>query len=280
LKIRDTEGSPVEYREKIFANLSICDLQGLLMNDTWVPTAGVEAIDYYQGEIENIINDFGVKQLDCKLLFCEKLNIPLYIITSREKPTKNIEFSIYEVVRGKLDVQTKLKYLSFSSQQLYKWWKNLKQTEQTKRLYEAKSRILYKKSRVDYVIESRGLSWGGNIDGFLVKNSKISLLIECRQPDPLKNPIEKYDPKKYFFYRGGDYHTWLPLKVCAKRLNVPLLLLTFQKGKKIMGCAAVKNISRDKGIEYYKDDLLNGGPHQNLLSCDKFCKIARKKKWI
>jgi hypothetical protein len=140
------------------------------------------------------------------------------------------------------------------------WWRGLKGTEQSKPLYEARPRESY----FDHLLNEHGLSWGGNVDGFILSPDymKTWAIIETRTTQ--KTPIEKYDPAVFYpshFTRAGDYKTWEPVVLLASRLRVPLFLFTFERegNKKRIGFAVVDHIS--------VNDLVYQGspPYQNII---------------
>lgn len=123
------------------------------------------------------------------------------------------------------------------------WWRKLKGTEQSKPLYKASPRLSY----FDRLLAEHGLSWGGNIDGFILNsNMRTQVIIETRYTK--KIPLEDYDPAVFFsphYTRAGDYKTWEPVVLLASMLEAPLFLFTFERksDRERIGFAIVDSIS-------------------------------------
>jgi len=103
------------------------------------------------------------------------------------------------------------------------------------------------------LLDKHGLSWGGNVDGFILSSDmKTQAIIETRNTK--KIPLEEYDPAVFFpphFTRAGDYKTWEPVVILASKLRIPLFLFTFERGshEERMGFAIIDSISERK-LEY------------------------------
>lgn len=257
MEIRDTEGVPAAFRTSLFDNIGVHELQGLLMDNNWEATAGVESIDYDTNERIDIINQLGNNALATKLALTNSLEVPLYVITSRNQQNlSNLTFKINQVSYDEGVIVTQEKTLS--PREFVEFWADLKGTNSRKDLPDANIRI--EDSNVDNVIREANLEWGGNVDGILSNdNRKVRAIIECRKTT--KSNLINYDPNDYFHYRGGDYNTWRPLYNISSELEVPLILLTFKRGENRCGCAYINNMSKSDGLTYR-----NGiTPDQNLL---------------
>lgn len=264
MEIRDTEGVPAEFRTSLFDKIGVHELQGLLMDNSWEATAGVEAIDYDTDERIDIINDLGKNALATKLALTNSLEVPLYVITSRnQQKLSDLTFKINQISYDEGVEVTQEKTLS--PEGFVEFWADLKGTTSRKDLPDADVRI--EDSNVDNVIRESNLEWGGNVDGILTNdNRKVRAIIECRKTT--KSNLINYDPNDYFHYRGGDYNTWSPLYNISSELEVPLILLTFKRGEDRCGCAYINDMSRSDGLTYR-----NGiTPDENLLDQNQIVK--------
>jgi hypothetical protein len=257
MNIRDTEGAPASFRTSLFDKTGVHGLQGLLMDNNWEATAGVEAIDYNIDERINMINNLGERALATKFALTNSLEVPLYIITSRnQEKLSDLTFNLYKVLYDGAVAVTQGKTLS--PEGFVKFWAELKGTTSTKGLPDADVRI--EDSNVDNVIREANLEWGGNVDGILMNDDReVRAIIECRKTT--KSNLENYDPNDYFHYRGGDYNTWRPLYNISTELEVPLVLLTFKRGENRCGCTYIDDMSRSHGLTYRNGTT----PDENLL---------------
>ena len=260
MHIRDTEGSKTTFRTDLFNDLGIVELQGLLMNENWKPTAGVEAIDYEPNEPINVIQDIGENALAGKLALTDALNVPLYVVTSRnQEKLLDLRFDVIKITKESSNIRKTSYRNGLEPEEFARFWGKYKGTDSVKPLPDANTRI--KDSNVDNVLREADLEWGGNIDGILTNDGwEVKAIIESRKTN--QKELNSYDPNNYFHYRGGDYNTWKPLYNISNELSVPLILLTFKHEKSQCGCAYVDNMSSSKGLTY-EDGIT---PDQNLLA--------------
>lgn len=264
MKKRDTE-TYHHLADEVFNNINIFDLQGLLINKNNEFSAAIEAFELSDGEEFHLDNAFSNKEWVAKILLAEKLDIPFYLVVH---PYQSGGFLIYEVGLNSSNRPYIMDYQEKDYQAFAEWWASLKGTIQTKALNEAGARIA--DSTVDEVIESAGLSWGGNVDGFIVlKESDIILGIVEKRVSHRKE-VTEYNPANYFNYRGGDYNTWLPLVKLANQLNCPLFLMTFNiRDNTRIGISVISGITRNS-LEYHTNP-----PNENI-----FTDITEAKKWM
>lgn len=238
MKIRTTERSH-NFRTDFFNKFNIHQLEGLTLDSDYNFTACVEAIEFSPHENINIKDIFTKDEINAKMIIADTLNIPFYIIAER-----NWEFYIWQVQK---EQQFKPLY-KLNNLQFVKWWANIKRTPQPKRLYEARERA--NKSRFDNLLEANGLAWGGNLDGFIVKENKVAAIIE--------NIFTKYDltskyadPYLYFKSKGPNYNSWLPTVKLARFFNVPLFLFTYEANtnNERVGFTVIDSLSKES-IEY------------------------------
>lgn len=249
VKIRSTE-KPHSFTEKLRRAIPIYDLQGLTLDSDNDFAAGVEAVEYdLDEEVENL---FSLEEWKAKWNLCNHLSVPLYAVTYK---TGDDFIEILEISFDNDEIETH-DCGRFSFRQYANWWVSIKGTIQSKPLYEASSRISF----FDNLLAKYGLAWGGNIDGFLLSSKmKPQAILETRYTT--KTPLGSYDPAVYFRYRNGDYKTWEPLILLAKRLKIPLFLLTFERKstRDCLGFSTIDSISREK--LFYR----NGPPFNNMI---------------
>lgn len=259
MKLRSTEERVNPFWEQIKSQFEICDLQGLLIGAPKnhlekavqdeiyeLELTGVEAVELdINDSLENIVNIFKPRDWKLKLEFVGALNSRLYLVAYLS------QFYIYRVKEQKAgDFPDIALEQTLNDIEFVRWWADRKKIIQTKPMYEAK--IRQADTIFDGVLEGNGLAWGGNIDGVLFDRKHVtSALIEVRTSK--RQPVNLYDPKRYFFgtaRKSGDYMTWLPLWYVAKKLDVPLVLLTFSTySKGECGAAVVENIT-SSGLMY------------------------------
>ena len=181
-------------------------------------TSCLEGIEYDDGEKIDLSSVFSHNQLHSKLYLSKLLKLPLYFMVYQSN-----RFIIYQVVEvsGKIVFEKKEE---LNEEEFVQWWRILKGHKQNKPFHEP-NRINH--SMFDIVIEKRGFSWGGNVDGFMFKNKNIVCILEniYTQKNPLDS--EKGDPRTYFKTKGPNYNSWKPIVLLSRILNVPLFLFTW-----------------------------------------------------
>jgi hypothetical protein len=254
---RDSEGQH-SFANTIFKQFSIFDLQGLL-HERGEYTCGVEA--YEVSDFEKI--NFQLLDKDsekAKYQLCKSLKIPYYFIVTSKK-TKY--YRIYEVNNSnKMDYKV---VHEIKTNDFIEWWKEKQNFQQIKPMHEAHSRIV--NSQIDIDLFANQLAWGVNLDGFSLnqESQKVTAIFEKRigKYKPPNISVEKYDPNRFFHYRGGDYPSWNILFQLSKSLQVPLYLLTFERSEReIFGATIIENVCPKKGLTYRK----NIKPCENLFS--------------
>lgn len=231
----------------------IYDLQGVLMDKDWKPTAAVEAFTADTVlETEQIVGSvLSRDDLYAKCVFAEKAGIPLYLLlhTQGQPGIMVYEFQADHAQKAPAPVSEE----RLSEQAFVAWWRRKKGTEQTKSYgSDLQSRI--RASYFDTVLEGAGESWGGNVDGFLISREtgdmEILGIVENRYTQ--KTPLREYDPNHFFHYRGGDYNTWLPLFNLCIAMRIPLFLMTYSNRQGETGLTGVTQLkSLDKtGLIY------------------------------
>ena len=271
MKKRDTERKHV-YADKVFNNLEIYDIQGLLKEEEEFK-CGLEA--YQVGEFSSIsFDNFSASEELARFAFCEQLMIPYYIIITSEKTSL---YRIYET--NKLD--NKISYdviAEYSEDEFVLWWRSKQSFTQSKPMYNATARI--KDSMIDKLLFANSLAWGVNVDGFSIdkQSGKVNAIYEKRicTYNPPKYTIKNYDPNRFFhgtFNRSGDFPSWNILYRLSKSLNVPLLLFTFETSDgRNVGASKIMNVDQRAGLTY-----LNGvKPFNNIFQND----ISNLKEWL
>lgn len=255
------------FSQFVAEQCGIFELGGLLLDRNWNFTAAVEAFELEReesrGSLSCLLDANGfTKAMYMDGVFARKLGVPFYIVAHIKGGSRIHVYALRsDPENGKLrcvDEKT------LSEEAFLRWWQEKKGTVQTKG-YRNDLQDRAKASYFDYLLESHGLKWGGNIDGFLVEDGDIVAIVENRFSN--KTPLKKYDPNAFFAgYNGGDYNTWLPLINLKDRLGVPLFLMTYsyRDGEQNqVGITRVLGQSKDKGLLYAQDR--NGTP---IRPCD------------
>lgn len=270
MKRRDTEVKHY-YADKIFSELKIYDIQGLLKQDS-IFKCGIESYQVANfGEINFSVLDQVAEKARYK--FCNQLNIPFYIIIVSEE---NGNYKIFKInlIEERIHFE---EFFNFTKNAFLDWWKLHQSFNQSKPMYNAKYRI--RNSIIDNDLFTNNLAWGVNIDGFtLSKNqNKVLSIYEkriCTYSPPYS--INNYDPNKYFhgtYKRSGDWASWDILFNLSRKLRITLILLTFDTNKnKKLGAAKIISIDKNKGI-LYKNNIK---PYNNLFEDN----LPELKKWL
>ena len=158
--------------------------------------------------------------------------------------------------------------------QVAKWWGRLKQTSQNKLLNNGgENRIA--KTIFDTVLRNYGFEWGGNIDGFMLTESKTH--VKCIVDNiSVSHGLANDEPGRYFNSsnpkHGPRYDGWYASVKCSHLLKVPHLLFTFDKKdplKESIGLTIISNLT-PQHIEF-KDNIC---ANQNVVSGLKNIKDA------
>lgn len=281
MKRRTTENVNHNFQKKLYNNLNAFDLQGLTMNksrDGFI--AGIEYFDLTSQEYKLVkSNPYSVFEMDTMLshdlikaqaIFTKQLKVPLYYIWGYKNDKNSYHFLRDEIHLN--DNRMSNKFESISLQQLIKFWRKIKPTHQTNPYDKNGAKYRAEKTRIDEILEEHGLEWGGNIDGFIIKDKKVIAIIDCisigeksqTNTHGLNDP--NADPALYFKRRGPKYETWLSTVTLAKVLNVPHLLLTLNKvnqNQEAIGLTAIDHLSSE-GIFYNEDIAPNANVVQGL----------------
>lgn len=269
---RTTENDNHKFQKELYGKLNAFDLQGLTMNvsrDKF--TAGVEYFDLSYEEYQKVKSGFSIYQISGMLPFnliraqvtlTNQLNIPLYYIWGYKD-----DFLLHEVFFNGNELE--YKHWWIDTEQLVSFWHKRKKTIQNHPFDKNGAKMRAGKTRIDGILEAAGLDWGGNIDGFIIHDSKVIAIIDCisigpasqRTTHDLSDP--KADPAIYFNARGPKYATWLSTITLAQALNVPHLLFTLNKEDTIqeaIGLTGIDYLTKN-GINYYK----RTAPNQNVI---------------
>lgn len=248
---RDTERNHT-YATEVFSYLNIFDIQGLLKEDD-AYKCGVEA--YQVADFNSIRFDLLKPQEEkARFIFCTQLGVPYYIIITSEASGT---YQIYDTVLSNGFIIYELKY-NFPKPDFIIWWRSQQSFNQKKAMYNAGSRIA--QSIIDNDLFSNSLAWGVNIDGFTLDSvsNKITSIIEkriCTYKPPYT--VGNYDPNRFFngaANRSGDFPSWNILFQLSKKLNISLLLFTFDTSNNSrIGIAKILGVNQQSGLIYLND---------------------------
>ncbi len=270
MKRRDTERNH-PYATEVFSNLNIFDIQGLLKEGD-VFKCGVEA--YQVADFNSIRFDLLKEEEEkARFIFCAQLGVPYYIIITSEA---NGAYQIYNTVLNNGIINYLLQY-SFTKVDFINWWRSQQSFNQKKAMYNAASRIAH--SIIDNDLFSNSLAWGVNIDGFNydTQNNRVISIYEkriCTYKPPYT--VDNYDPNRFFHgtaNRSGDFPSWNILFELTKKMNVSLLLFTFDTSSaRKLGASKITGISQQTGLSYRNYIK----PFNNIFSND----LIGVKNWI
>lgn len=268
---RDTERGHA-YAQSVFDDLGIFDIQGLL-KEGGKYQCGVEA--YQVDDVAQInFSCLDTRVEKARFDFCTQLGVPYYVIIAL---AKTHQYQVYSTEKLPNSCLNYVCIQQMGQSDFLDWWRGKQSFEQKKPMYNAHARL--SNSMIDADLFGHSLAWGVNIDGFSFDaiSGKINAIYEkriCSYKPPYT--VASYDPNRFFHgtaTRSGDYPAWSLLAELAARLEVPLILLTFDTNKlPIVGAAKVKSISVQSGIMY----------HDSLRPCNNLFQdnIAALKEYL
>lgn len=262
---RRTSENAHKFEKKLFEQLDLSELQGLLVDENWNATVGLEAIEildsnYFESlkstnrskeDKEEFCNEFykvlTKKDIKERYLLCDKLNIPFVLIfyCPTYEGIKNFRISMV-----KINDNGDIKYINkidYSENDFIKWWQSKKGTIQTKQLRNSAGPRV-KRTKIDNILSNYGLMWGGNIDAFKAENSHIECIIDfiscSRNMNINANPSKWYNSSNPKY--GPKYEGFKTQSKVANRLCVPHLIIYLDKSQpdaEIVAISAIKEIS-------------------------------------
>lgn len=293
MKVRSTENNHA-FTKKLFNKINAYDIQGLTINHKKTDfLVGLEAIELESNEEFNfnlLKNAFPINNIYAKCLICDELKIPFYVLVSKDGL-----FDVYDIKRNKsfnivqsFNFATKDSLIiknekkDMSETEFLDWWKKVKKTTQNKPFINGAGDRA-SKTIFDNILAKEGLLWGGNLDGFIIRDNKIVGIIDNLSAG---SDITKYNPAEKDWFSVWILHI---NSVLAKTLNVPHFIFTIDKyhpDKEIIGLCAVDTLyleKNGKNIKYYN----NISPDKNIIigldnisnEIDKMLKIVPPPKF-
>lgn len=244
---RDSEGNVTAFRNTITSKLGMTDLQGLLIGENGEFTEAVEAFEVKGSAIDASLKLLlPASDLTRKVRLANAIGVPFSVWIHGTDDRGTIRAIQLDADEGRLGgVRAVTEHLC-TEEKFIEWWAEKKKTPQTKKFRKQYIRNSY----FDKLLESHGMVWGGNIDGAMfAPDGSVEAIVEIRCTE--KNPIETYDPSRYY---REDTFTWQPVLKLSRDLGIPCILLTFKKEYKdgetgVLGVAGVLG-NDDNGLKY------------------------------
>lgn len=228
MKIRSTENDH-DFQKRLFDRLNAYQLQGLLINSRDEFSAGVEAIQYDDGE--EYVEPFSEEELWAKYVLTERIGIPMYLVYYWKR--------LYYILQVNKESQGKARPKRLNSKGMNEdgfaqWWKELKGMPQTKQLNNGAG-VRADNTVFDSALRRHGLEWGGNIDGFILSadNNEVLCVIDNISVSVDDLGGNNADPGAYFHSpnpkHGPRYEGWYGAVKLSNQIAVPHMLLTIDK---------------------------------------------------
>lgn len=281
MKRRTTENESHKFQNYLFEEINAYNLQGLLLDgDRKRFTAGVEYFELTEEEYEIIKGDHSKiysgelegmllkKHVYAQSMLTKRLEIPLYYIFGYQD-----NFVVHCISNKK---EKELKYCSktYKIEELISFWRQLKQTVQTHSTIYNGASDRAKLTRIDDILKSEGLEWGGNIDGFIIDREKnkgeIVAVFDCisigeasqTTTHDLTDP--KANPANYFHKKGPKYETYLSIIRLGQALGVPYLLMTLNsidRETETVGLVTIEKLTKEN--IFFAGGI---GPNENVIT--------------
>ena len=256
MRRRDVEGSH-RFSREVAEACGIYELGGLLLNSQGEFTAAAEAFELEREEIpegasfSELLRREGYERgIRAGCVAARELGVPFFLFAKIRGETGIHQ---YEVTAEEGESRLKsVSYRHLGEEEFLQWWREHKQTEQ-KKTYRRDFQERASDSYFDHLLESHGLKWGGNIDGLLIPAqgaARVAAVVENRYTNQV--PLRRYEPGKHF---DRDIFTWRPLILLRKKLNVPLVLMTYSRRPgegRAVGMAQVLNEPEETGALRYR----------------------------
>ena len=228
MKIRSTENDH-DFQKRLFDRLNAYQLQGLLINSRDEFSAGVEAVQYDDGE--EYVEPFSEEELWAKYVLTEKIGIPMYLVYYWKRLYYILQVNKESQVRARPKL---LNTKGMNEDGFAQWWKELKGMPQTKQLNNGAG-VRANNTVFDGVLRRHGLEWGGNIDGFILSadNNEVLCVIDNISVSVDNLGGNNADPGAYFHSpnpkHGPRYEGWYGAVKLSNQIEVPHMLLTIDK---------------------------------------------------
>ena len=254
MKVRTSERFH-PFSAELYSALGAYSLQGLMMDADHRWTCALEAIEFEDYEPLCIERVFTEKEVLAKQSLAKALGIPLYFVAYYKG-----QYCIFHVGKSPNGIDYKM-ISAFDERGFVDWWKTIKGTTQTKGFNNGADDVV-NKTIFDLVLAKYNLSWGGNIDGFIIREGNPICIIDNIFSRVHRIDTPKSDPAMYVFKRGPNYNTWYSTVKLACDLQHPHLLFTFDGNstQKRIGLTTIHHLS-SRGI-FYADNV---APHTHLV---------------
>ena len=228
MKIRSTENEH-EFQNRLFRRLNAYQLQGLLINSKDEFSAGVEAVQYEDGE--EFREPFTEEELWAKFVLTERIGVPMYLIYYWRRLYYVLK--VDKKAQGRASAK-RVQPNGMDEEGFANWWRVLKGMPQTKKLNNG-AEVRANNTVFDSALRRYGLEWGGNIDGFVLSqnNNDVLCVIDNISVSVDNLAGNNADPSAYFHSpnpkHGPRYEGWYGAVKLSNQLAVPHMLLTIDK---------------------------------------------------
>jgi hypothetical protein len=233
------------FQDQLYKMLNAFSVENLTMNYERNFTSIIDYFELDEAESLNLTKVIVDNKCDSKLLLAKNLKIPYFLVFFQK--------DFFYIFNYDGNQQKQLNHLKLNEIEFILWFKKIKQTHQTHQLNNGGQSRILNFHLTDLLIKN-GLSWGGNLDGFVIENNRIKAIID--NISIAFTSIDNFmaDPAKFFFKRGPRYETGLSTVKIANTLKVPHLLLTLNKNnpqEEVIGLTAIKNLNKN-GVYYHE----------------------------
>lgn len=190
--------------------------------------SNVDIDNWNHEEILNSIQKDG-ESLIAKVNLANALRVPIYLVVWHDI----VKINLFQIsTQNSIAIKEIEKF--HSCKEFAAWLSQFKGIEVKKPFIKGK-----RLSDLDICLREHKVPWAGNLDGFMMDNTKPKAIFEYANTEVI--PIEKHDLN---LFMKQDFNRWKPFDILRIKLSVPFYIITWTSKKRIVKLQKVKDITK------------------------------------